>query len=326
MAQTKGPEFPGGDEMLKQFLKENTRYPYKTKDRRNYDVQAEVLVTEDGTAKLHKILKRENLQNEIVKEVRRVIKLMPKWTPGGSYATDGTFVPEQWMTRINVNFNPANVLDPDVICVNVSKAGSLSTLLTPEQKRTCAKLMILGSINSEDIITISEMAGEEGSLEYLDLSSVRIKTSKMPYLQLMDAEKFLSYYSYNVEDKPRDTPNWIGLSYQVPHPGGSYMNLKPYTETVRDTPTSYKERRLAIYEGETNGIAQSHNLKSRKFKGHKLEHNGDTFIFTAYTTKDSFCEDMFYRCPKLKQVVVPYHASVNELSSLADSNIKFVIR
>lgn len=186
--------------------------------------------------------------------------------------------------------------------------------------------MILGSINSEDIITISEMAGEEGSLEYLDLSSVRIKTSKMPYLQLMDAEKFLSYYSYNVEDKLRYTANWIGCSYQAPHPGGSYMNLKPYTETVRDTPTSYKERRLALYEGETNGIAQSHNLKSRKFKGHKLEQNGDTFSFSAYSTKDSFCEDMFYRCPKLKQVVVPYHATVNELSYLAASNIKFVIR
>ena len=50
MAQTKkGPEFPGGEEMLRQFLKENVQYPYAIESRKTYNVKAEVLVAKDGT-------------------------------------------------------------------------------------------------------------------------------------------------------------------------------------------------------------------------------------------------------------------------------------
>ena len=60
------------------------------------------------------------------------------------------------------------------------------------------------------------------------------------------------------------------------------------------------------------------------FKGHKLERDGESFVLTAHTTKDVFCNDMFYQCPKLKRVILPLKGYINDRSVIADSNIRFL--
>lgn len=322
MAQTKGPEFPGGDEMLKQFLKENTRYPYKAKTRKTYNVKTEVLVGKDGIVKFFNILSPENPKREIVKEVKRVIKNMPKWNPGGSYAADGTFVPEQWKTVVNFNFDPMNVGDSRTTCINVRKAGTLSSLLTQEQKDTCTRLLIMGKINSADIVTIREMAGENGCLEGIDLSGVRIVSSKKPYLRIEDAAKKISLRSRQIRDSYSYNPSWVRIPYSESprirdvrfgtpdinsfrnlNRGEGTRYLPPYRERTFMSsawesfkrwwgfePASYKVKTIQLFEGDSKWVSKSDlkELKPVHFKGHKLERDGGRFVLTAHTTKDVF--------------------------------------
>lgn len=75
------PDFPGGDDARIQFLAENIKYPREARER---GIQGTVyitfIITITGEIKDVKSLKSPHqlLTNEAI----RVIKLMPKWTPG----------------------------------------------------------------------------------------------------------------------------------------------------------------------------------------------------------------------------------------------------
>jgi len=99
------PQFPGGKEAMMQFLKKNVHYPDAAQD---YDVEGQVIMTffvnEDGSisdisahdCKINRFnttrfsQETESKQKELkeqfaklfAKEGYRVIKKMPKWTPG----------------------------------------------------------------------------------------------------------------------------------------------------------------------------------------------------------------------------------------------------
>ncbi len=77
------PQFPGGMEACKQFIKENLRYPDTESD-----VQGRVIVSfmveRDGSLSDIKVVK--GLAPAFDEEALRVVKMMPKWSPG---ATDG---------------------------------------------------------------------------------------------------------------------------------------------------------------------------------------------------------------------------------------------
>ena len=64
-------------------------------------------------------------------------------------------------------------------------------------------------------------------------------------------------------------------------------------------------------------------MRPIRFKGHRLKRKGDSYILSAHTEKNSFCRDMFYKCPMLKQVIVPHKVSFNERLTIAGSNIEF---
>ena len=361
MAQSKGPEFPGGEEKLEQFLKENVLYPYSMNNRKTYNVKAEVLVAKDGTVSFFDILRPANPKREIANETKRIIKMMPRWNPGGHYADDGTFVPEQWKTVISISFNPLNDYLEEMTCINVEKAGTLSSLLTQEQKDTCSQLMIVGKINSADIVTIRKMAGENGSLAKLDLSGARIVGSKEPYLLIDDAEQKVSLWSRLVRVGYSYTPNWIRIpdserdefwnrswgaqnqNKQYPSSPDRYMLPTPYNipyrertrvSSFRDTfkrwwggdSNSYGQTAICLFEGDMKQLPgkKTMEMKPTRFKGHRIEQKGDKYILTAHTARGSFCPDMFYHCPKLKHVIVPLKMSLNERSAIAGSRIKFL--
>ena len=360
-AQTKRPEFPGGEEMLRQFLKENVQYPYTMESRKTYNVKVEVLVAKDGTVRLFNILKPNNLKREIENETKRVIKIMPKWNPGGHYADDGTFVSEQWKTLINICFNPLDDYHEEITCINVEKAGTLGSLLTQEQKDTCSQIRIMGKINSADINTLREMAGADGCLEFLDLSGVHIIGSKEPYLLIEDVEKVAKLWSQSVRGSYSYSPSWTrtqdyeqdgsknkgwGIPYQnKPYPSGSgrYTSPTSYDIPYRERThvnsfrnsikkwgdgksNSYGHTAICLFEEELGTVPNERpkEMKPTHFKGHKLERNGEKYILTAHTVKNSFCRDMFYHCPKLKQVIIPIHASINERSVIRQSHIHFM--
>ena len=99
------PQFPGGQKALKKFFEKNVRYPEAAQD---YDVEGQVIMTffvnEDGSlsdisahdCKINRFnttrfsQETESKQKELkeqfaklfAKEGYRLIKKMPKWTPG----------------------------------------------------------------------------------------------------------------------------------------------------------------------------------------------------------------------------------------------------
>ena len=241
-------------------------------------------------------------------------------------------------------------------CINVQKAGTLSSLLTQEQKDTCSYLVIRGKLNSADIITLREMAGENGSLVTLDLSNVRIVSSKEPYLKIENAAKRVFIRSTLENDSWR-TQGWsMSLSqessrsrdvrfgtpdvnpYRNLNRGSARQYLPSYREMTyasndknsfgyqgRNARFYYIEPQIYLYESDIEGGSDENScLKPMAFKGHRIKHRGERFILSAHTTKDTFCSDMFYQCPKLKQVYVPLHGLLDNRSFIVDSNIRFL--
>ena len=75
------PGYPGGDYALVKFIQENLVYPKKAKKQR---IEGEVIVSfvvkSDGSLTNFEIIK--SVHHLLDKEALRIVKLMPKWTPG----------------------------------------------------------------------------------------------------------------------------------------------------------------------------------------------------------------------------------------------------
>ena len=75
------PQYPGGQAAMFQFLSDNIVYPAKAqKQKIQGKVFVKFIIEKDGTVSQVKTLKKTHplLDAEAV----RVVKLMPKWTPG----------------------------------------------------------------------------------------------------------------------------------------------------------------------------------------------------------------------------------------------------
>ena len=75
------PEYPGGMQALFEFLKENIKYP---EDAQKQKVEGRVLVKfvveTDGSITNIEVVK--NAFPSLDAEAERVVRIMPKWTPG----------------------------------------------------------------------------------------------------------------------------------------------------------------------------------------------------------------------------------------------------
>lgn len=75
------PRFPGGETELMKFIAEKVKYPAEVQDR---GIQGRVFVSfvvnEDGSLSDLEIV--ESLDPLLDEEFLRVIRLMPRWTPG----------------------------------------------------------------------------------------------------------------------------------------------------------------------------------------------------------------------------------------------------
>ena len=74
------PTFPGGEEALIKFLKKNLETPYDMENGETISVRVKFVVGYDG--KLQKFIVVQDGGDIYNKEVIRVLKKMPDWTPG----------------------------------------------------------------------------------------------------------------------------------------------------------------------------------------------------------------------------------------------------
>ncbi|MBT3303315.1 MAG: energy transducer TonB [Bacteroidetes bacterium] len=75
------PQFPGGEQAQMRFMSENIRYPEFERDSGIQGlVVASFIIEKDGRITDIKILK--GVTPDIDKEVIRVLKKMPRWSPG----------------------------------------------------------------------------------------------------------------------------------------------------------------------------------------------------------------------------------------------------
>ena len=88
----KMPEFPGGEKALMEFIKNHIVYPEEERlNGTECIVYVSFIVDKYGDIKSIKVLR--GISESLDKEALRVIKLMPKWTPG-----------ERAGSRVDVNF------------------------------------------------------------------------------------------------------------------------------------------------------------------------------------------------------------------------------
>lgn len=75
------PQFPGGEEALKAYLKENVKYP-KASIKKNEQGSVEIgfVVLKDGT--LDRFEVKKGVSSRLDAEALRVVNKMPKWVPG----------------------------------------------------------------------------------------------------------------------------------------------------------------------------------------------------------------------------------------------------
>jgi len=75
------PQFPGGDQKMYEFISQNTVYPDSAK---KHGIEGRVvvrfIVKKDGSISDPQIMK--SASHGLNEEAIRVVKLMPKWTPG----------------------------------------------------------------------------------------------------------------------------------------------------------------------------------------------------------------------------------------------------
>ena len=75
------PEFPGGNDLLSDYLEKNLKYPQEAlKDKKQGRVFVSFVVEKDGSITGAKLMK--NVNKYLDEEAIRVISSMPKWKPG----------------------------------------------------------------------------------------------------------------------------------------------------------------------------------------------------------------------------------------------------
>ena len=75
------PQFPGGDKAYVDYIKKNMRYPEEAKKKGiEGRVLVQCIIEKDGSHNSYKVIK--SVDPLLDEEAIRIVKGMPKWTPG----------------------------------------------------------------------------------------------------------------------------------------------------------------------------------------------------------------------------------------------------
>jgi len=200
-------------------------------------------------------------------------------------------------------------------------AGGLCQVLSQEQIDACTKLILTGELNSEDLRLLRRMAGYKehngdkvGHLVYLDLSGVRFKSGKKPYLTVNAEKARLFLYQDVIYTSPEESFSRASAS------GGMYERGHMATEIPYILGSSWGYRKnfaLLNFDDSVEVVsADSYRMTSKKQKGihfqslrnirghHVKKVNGE-WIWSSHIRRGQFCYDMFYGCPNLEVVILP---------------------
>ena len=97
-AYAAAPQFPGGKQALDEYIASNMKYPETAKSNGiEGAVDVAFTVKADGTIGAIKIVRM--LDPDLEAEAIRLVKNMPKWTPGDNNGT-----PVDAQTQVQINF------------------------------------------------------------------------------------------------------------------------------------------------------------------------------------------------------------------------------
>ena len=207
--------------------------------------------------------------------------------------------------------------------VTLDKAGDLSKKIKPAEKFTITSLIVSGSINSDDVRFLREMAGRDmdgnetdGKLSSLDLSDAKIVMGGGTYIKVKIG---LSFRSYNI--KENDVVD-LYMFYNC----RSLTSLKlpktvkkielyamQYCKSLQKCtlPESLSEiNDKAFANTSLSEVTFPASLTSIKSKVFYECSNLKTLRFTSPSVP-TFGQDIFENCSKLEKVYVP-KASLND--------------
>ena len=207
-------------------------------------------------------------------------------------------------------------------------AGELCKVLSQEQIDTCTKVILTGKLNSEDLRLLRRMAGYKehdgdkvGCLAYLDLSGVRFKSDKNPYLSVDAKRARLCLYQKDVYTSPREDFSKPSVRE------GMYGSNSVANTHVLGTTWGYRKNFALLnlddtaevgahiyYRMTSNEEKGSRFRKLRHIKGHNLDDVNGVWVWSSYILKGQFCYDMFYGCSNLKVVILSKY--VNSCNSV----------
>ena len=96
------PQFPGGNENLYKFLRDNIVYPNDELQKNiTGKVYVKFAITENGDVEDAKIMRGIESAPEFGEEVLRVINKMPKWKPGKMSG-----IPIKFYYNLPIEFSP----------------------------------------------------------------------------------------------------------------------------------------------------------------------------------------------------------------------------
>ena len=321
--EVRDAQFPGGDKALQQYIRTHAIYPSDIKKKNDFKVVAEILIKEDGTAVFGKLKKPKGAKDGVLREVKHLVNSMPPWEPAIGRDSDGKTIAEKSVVQLTIPFIQHLYVGENEMVVQVNNPGTLAQQLTQEQQDTCTALTVKGKLNSTDILTLRKMAGADGGkgrLKVLDLSHAEIVTDRTtPYLAI-DAsdERIKSKRKEESVDGGMQIPETADYSH-LDFKGGPFLNQQMAKVSITSTVFLLDEKAKSQgnpagnwYDQKELNLAKLKEKSMCQFKGHTLTMENGRCIFKAYTTKKTYCRDMFYRCPQLKYVMMPWSHQEND--------------
>ena len=207
--------------------------------------------------------------------------------------------------------------------VTLDKAGELSKKIKPAEKFTITSLTVSGSINSDDVRFLREMAGRDmdgnetdGKLSSLDLSDAKIVMGGGNYYKV---KRGLSTKYYNIkENDVVDSHMFYNCrsltSLKLPKTvkkieQNAFYNCQSLKEcTLPESLSEINDKAFA--KTKLSEVTFPASLTSIKYEAFSECSNLKTLRFTSPSVP-TFGQDVFEDCSKLEKVYVP-KASLND--------------
>jgi len=155
------PQFPGGDSELLKFLSKSIQYPAVAFDNKvEGRVVASYIVEKDGSCTNYEIVK--SLEPSLDKEALRILKTMPKWTPGKN---DGKTVRVKY--TVPVTFRIQKELDRLSAAIPQFPGGEPA--LIQYVARSVSYPQVAQDKGIQGVVTIQFMVETDGSLSNVSI-------------------------------------------------------------------------------------------------------------------------------------------------------------